>query len=244
MSKRSARIIYEGVKRTPIISEYFIPTFALATSKLTHLWNKLFPLKKTGNATVNVTSIDESKMSVRILTNISETAKSLRKKPRFVMDINEFKSDSDNVSETLSRKERALPAMVTAAIPYLGRFIFWTATTTAATAAGLAIDREFKKGDEKRQEERFARISLNCNLNNVGCLQNLCWTNCGPRIQSSDYCFTTRNKSATINGVMIVADCKVDSDCDRCWPCASSCLMDDFNFKKIIETNSNISQPF
>lgn len=76
------------------------------------------------------------------------------------------------------------------------------------------------------------RSKIDCMHNNFGCANNICWTNCGPRLHSDDYCFTTapndtstRNHQVQLNEnrTMLLAICINDNDCNSCWPCANSC---------------------
>lgn len=41
-------------------------------------------------------------------------------------------------------------------------------------------------------ESRLRRQVINCRLNNYGCLEGVCWSNCGPRLRSGDWCLLTK----------------------------------------------------
>lgn len=80
----------------------------------------------------------------------------------------------------------------------------------------------------KDNEERLARRTIDCNLNNSGCMQNMCWTNCGPRLYSADWCYVTKNHTVPKKEIKIVS-CEKDSDCNPCWKCAFTCTMEGIN---------------
>lgn len=82
---------------------------------------------------------------------------------------------------------------------------------------------------------------MNCLKNNFGCFDGgVCWANCGPRVRTSDYCFTTNITSETIKvlkdyieptenpiavGLTEKKACVLQEDCDPCAPCISPCFM-------------------
>ena len=104
----------------------------------------------------------------------------------------------------------------------------WTVILSSANILTTVVDNTMKDAmlkKQQQQQERLARVKLDCNLNNVGCVQNICWSNCGPRVNSADWCFT-RSRELTSNGSMVLATCKNDEDCPKCLPCASSCIME------------------
>lgn len=88
----------------------------------------------------------------------------------------------------------------------------------------------FKNIFESLQRELF----IECSSNNFGCFYGMCWSNCGPRLNESDWCFTTKTLSKTRNETEM-AECMYDKDCDPCWSCATSCYMNAGNTVKIIE---------
>lgn len=73
------------------------------------------------------------------------------------------------------------------------------------------------------------RSRIDCRQNNFGCSDSICWTNCGPRLQSDDFCFTSSPTGKSSHSIIVanvtlnLAMCIKDSDCEPCWPCASSC---------------------
>lgn len=119
---------------------------------------------------------------------------------------------------------------------------------TGAGVSAVVVDHHLREESEIareiRQEKKIKRRKLGCKENNFGCIENVCWSNCGPRIKSGDWCLTTKDETAygnstltsnttqpTItyknNGTAPTATCVQDSDCDPCWRCAGGCLLED-----------------
>lgn len=79
----------------------------------------------------------------------------------------------------------------------------------------------------------FQRSRVNCSDMDHGCLDNVCWTSCGPRLSHRDYCFTfapdmTRTSSHSIkvnNQTVRLTFCNNDSECNACWSCATTCTL-------------------
>lgn len=79
----------------------------------------------------------------------------------------------------------------------------------------------------------FQRSRVNCSDMDYGCLDNVCWTSCGPRLSHRDYCFTyspdmnrTSSHSIKVNNQTVhLTFCNTDSDCNSCWPCATTCTL-------------------
>lgn len=75
------------------------------------------------------------------------------------------------------------------------------------------------------------RTRINCMGNNFGCLYNICWSNCGPFLNTQDFCFTNNPDTQNNNNIFLdikgknlsVAACNKDSECHPCWPCATVC---------------------
>lgn len=109
------------------------------------------------------------------------------------------------------------------------RFIGTVATIFAVKSlVELSLKEEMENERVQRLLKKtiFAVNSLvekSCELNRFGCLSNYCWTNCGPKISGSDYCFVTKNAS-NINGDPEFVLCRLDADCNPCWPCAHACI--------------------
>lgn len=75
--------------------------------------------------------------------------------------------------ESVSEKNKAIPAF----IPIKGRSAGW------------------KDKIARNNGEQLARRTIDCELNNVGCIKNMCWSNCDTRLYSADWCFVTKNVS-------------------------------------------------
>lgn len=79
----------------------------------------------------------------------------------------------------------------------------------------------------------FQRSTVNCTTMDYGCLNNFCWTSCGPRLAHRDYCLTTpRNESSRYsvmvnNQIAILKYCNNDQQCNPCWPCCTTCTISD-----------------
>lgn len=95
------------------------------------------------------------------------------------------------LEEVNNRNVRAIPAFVVPAVKMIG----YTAGIIAGGAAVSAIDIKMREYAAIKAEERLRRKIITCDQGNYGCIQNICWTNCGPRLDSSDWCFTTKNVS-------------------------------------------------
>lgn len=155
----------------------------------------------------NQTTINKNNTKINIITS--------RLKPNFKL----YNNHNDINKTSLSRKPRAAGAMFAT----VGKMFGWTAAMTIAGVATSAIDTAINKPREekKKPEKSFGRKKFNCQQNNFGCLKDKCWTNCGPRIYSADWCNTKKNVTSKE-----LVTCEEDTDCSPCWPCASSCTME------------------
>lgn len=106
--------------------------------------------------------------------------------------------------------------------------------TNISGAKSLAFQKEFKLNPPvlPQTNNKFSlKISyikqrMDCSKNNYGCMQNICWTNCGPRNTSADWCFTTNQQSSNSENVTF-AHCVKYTDCNPCWQCGASCILED-----------------
>lgn len=134
---------------------------------------------------------------------------------------------NDTANATPIRTVRAVPAFVVPLAQATARLAGWTMAMIAAGAATSSIDTALKEESMRRQ---MIKKTFACNLNNFGCVSNLCWANCGPRINEADWCLTTMKKKTTKNNnetAMELAACNKDSDCDPCMPCGGTCILVD-----------------
>lgn len=46
-------------------------------------------------------------------------------------------------------------------------------------------------------------LPIECSTNNFGCGYGMCWSNCGSRLEESDWCFTTKALSKNRNETKI-----------------------------------------
>lgn len=117
-------------------------------------------------------------------------------------------------------------------------FIVWTGILTSVNA----IDAEYKNNLKNKNIEKRLRARSDCKTFNFGCIENLCWTNCGPRLNSDDWCITTppedrasveveesvmsnNNKTIRKSKKTTFASCFNDADCDPCWKCGGTCVL-------------------
>lgn len=129
------------------------------------------------------------------------------------------------------------------------------ATSAVIVGSTIAVNKIQKLMDEAEREEwkPLKRETLDCKLNNYGCVYRLCWVNCGPRLKSGDYCYATSGKindniilnttqlnttvynnhsgsfhhnpqNSSISYFIPFAKCSTDYDCDPCNECASTCI--------------------
>lgn len=198
-NKRCAKAFLQLVKggSKTGIKEYLIPTITYTTAKVNKAWDRLVSF---------VQSPGKSK------DGLTSTAKpTTRLVPKF----------DENV---IVRKRRA-PQIGTAILKTVGKMAGWGLTMTAAGAATSSIDVDIRAAAARKEEMRLLNTRVDCNRHNVGCIQNLCWSNCGPRTFSADWCFVTRNITEHVE----LAKCTRDSDCQKCWPCGTTCLMEGTN---------------
>lgn len=133
--------------------------------------------------------------------------------------------NSTDKNDTKVRNVRALPAFLGAGfLPGVGKAVGYG---LSMAAAGMTISGFNHFMDdyylEKRAKQKITRRRIDCAENNFGCAQNLCWTNCGPRIDYADWCFTTTNITSK---VIQFIKCETDADCSPCLPCAGVCMFD------------------
>lgn len=96
----------------------------------------------------------------------------------------------------------------------------WTIGGVASTYASLKIRR--MEADQEKQENLLKR---DCQKDRYGCVNEFCWTNCGPRLNAQDFCLTTYNVPKNKSEDAQPIKCKNDHDCSNCLPCGSSCFM-------------------
>lgn len=127
----------------------------------------------------------------------------------------------------IRRKRRAFGAI----LPAVGRLGALTVVMTGVGVETSYIDTKMKERMEERlldqRIDRLARHKLDCGKYNYGCMQGNCWTNCGPRVSAADWCYTTKNATDLKN--VKFQPCTNHGDCDPCWTCAASCIMDERN---------------
>lgn len=226
---REKRNVYQGViKPLTKSTELLKPTLTFLSIKLSEMWKGLHDLfKKNVASDSSVDKIMKSKVSfVKIMDP-------KREKPTFALE------SVVRDERSLSRQKRAGP-LLTAFIPAASKIAGWTAGmafagAVASVAGAVAADALAAK----RENERLERSSIDCSKDHVGCIEGNCWSNCGPRVHSSDWCFTTKTYPKQKNEKIQIAQCKTDRDCEVCWPCASTCYMDDISKTEISKLNNS-----
>lgn len=117
------------------------------------------------------------------------------------------------------------------------KFFLWTGILTASGVAVSVADNYVKDKFERKRKMDFSRKrdrEPDCLWNSYGCIAKMCWTNCGPRLDSTDYCLVAppknRNGNLTTTNFVLsatrnvtVVNCMHDGECDPCWKCAGSC---------------------
>lgn len=69
--------------------------------------------------------------------------------------------------------------------------------------AGVGITEYSNMRSQQLEEATLVRARLNCKKNNFGCFDGYCWSNCGPRLSSGDWCFTFDGDAAKIAKIAI-----------------------------------------
>lgn len=98
-----------------------------------------------------------------------------------------------NFTDILSRKSRQIPPFLRKSVKVGG----WAASWVAISTASSLVDSYIKEKSAERVLS-IGRARFDCKKHNYGCIQNLCWSNCGPRIASSDWCVTSNKNVTTI----------------------------------------------
>lgn len=90
----------------------------------------------------------------------------------------------------------------------------------------------------QQQQQRSAteNTKFECEVQKFGCFEGYCWSHCGPRPKSDDWCFVTSNNNnnnnftmASIsNGTLFIPylKCVTPSECDPCLQCAGVCTQE------------------
>lgn len=164
----------------------------------------------------------------------------------------DFKEDNFNLTESslteinsneikVREKRFAIPLIALAVGNWLFNVAAATTAMTAFSTGVVAFNHHVRENVQKEiliEDEEKTRIKLGCEENNFGCMQNTCWSNCGPRIKSGDWCLTVAdNKTIEKGGNQITlkyrdnttvspTSCNYDSDCDPCWSCVGACLLE------------------
>lgn len=112
----------------------------------------------------------------------------------------------------------------------VGRYAGWTLAMIMAGAATSSIDTAMKEKSHLKTLD-LVKKTFTCDKNNFGCVANVCWTNCGPRLDAADWCLTMKTKETktsknNTSTSIEFASCERDADCNPCWPCGGSCILE------------------
>lgn len=201
--KRSARLAYltlSTIRNSPKAKEALAAVGASVYAyKTKDIWARLFLDEKTTAATTK-----------------SPLAAANFKTTRLTPSESSILAARANPSSYLSRNKRALGILVKA-VPHVGNFVKWTSIFGVASVAGSVATHYLNE----RENEKLTRKTIECRHSNFGCIGGYCWTNCGPRLFSADWCFTTKNTSE-LNYI----PCVLREECDPCLQCGSICHLE------------------
>lgn len=151
----------------------------------------------------------------------------------------------------------------------IARYLLLGSVMAGAAVGASVVDRAISENSIITDHSRVARPSIDCAKSNFGCANNICWSNCGPRLMSGDWCLTThKNATLTYTGPSIAlqynltnipqpmnhmnphlvnssrhllkkrkityAECETTADCNPCWKCAGTCIIDGYDFSRIL----------
>lgn len=102
-----------------------------------------------------------------------------------------------------------------------GSIMKWGGIYVVGSAGSKYIER---KMDQSFDQEDNERANWNCHKNNFGCMRGRCWTNCGPRVKTADYCYTTYKIPQNTTEKVKLIKCNYDSQCANCLPCGTTCV--------------------
>lgn len=151
----------------------------------------------------------------------------------------------------VARNRRAIGAVVGR---FVAKYTAWLAVMVAAGVTSSAAEQYFIYHFNEKAMESMKRRTIDCTSNNFGCLNNLCWTNCGPRLTSNDWCiasngvytnvttFDVQTNHTTTRKKMHPAVCEHDDDCEACFRCQKSCIGDE-SFSPLSFSNEILIDP-
>lgn len=76
-----------------------------------------------------------------------------------------------NAVPHLMRKKRAIPAFV----PIVGKYFGWAVVMATAGITTALADAKIRDKMAENREVRLARLTIECELNNYGCINGMCW---------------------------------------------------------------------
>lgn len=230
--KRCANIIVRKVintgSKSSSIRDLVKPTLSFTMVTASKTWNNFVSsvksffkeAKKPSINSVNITDVNATATDMIQTTPMNKTnsyLSSKRVKPTFTLE---------NVkNKTIIRKTRAVP--IIPVLSKIGKMVGWGITMIGAGVTTSYANIKKREAQAAKAEERLARKTINCEKNNVGCIQGVCWSNCGPRLSSVDWCFVTKDDK--VKPIEMVK-CENDSDCKTCWPCATACIVEGATF--------------
>lgn len=176
------------------------------------IWKLLgFTIATSPNKIIN--AFDENDRETDTASNQQNNSTILRTSPRFA-----------KMQQPKIRNARAV------GLNTVGRYVGWTLAMIMAGAATSSIDTAMKERSQLRTLDLVKKTFI-CDKNNFGCVANVCWTNCGPRVDAADWCLTmktteTRTTKNNTSTSIEFASCERDADCNPCWPCGGTCILE------------------
>lgn len=97
-----------------------------------------------------------------------------------------IKSTTRKVPELMKKEKRSKRA---AFLRTVGKVLLYGVTFTASDVGGEQVNNLINKA--RAENTVFRRPQIDCASNNRGCFNGYCWVNCGPRVHSDDWCYST-----------------------------------------------------
>lgn len=123
---------------------------------------------------------------------------------------------------------------------FAAKYAAWLAVMVSAGVTSSAAEQFFANHFEEKRIEKLRRLTFDCNTNEFGCLNGRCWTQCGPRSNTIDWCITSYGhkyenvtkfdfimNATVIRKQYLPAVCEVNEDCGPCLRCTKGCHGDE-----------------
>lgn len=151
-----------------------------------------------------------------------------------------IRADKCDESGRISKRQAEAVVAAGFTVPVLAANIIIALVVGVTVAVVTVFLSDYLQGRRDEDNRQFMlqlmvheinRTHINCLGNNYGCLEGLCWTDCGPRSSIDTFCFTAnpdpnQNKNIFLqvkDKNVTISQCDNDSQCHPCWPCATVC---------------------